>query len=175
MELLSPAGNLLSAYSAFKGGADAVYIGGKRFSARASADNFSDDDIKEIIFFAHSIGKKVYVTLNTLLFQDEFNDAVEFAKFLYSLDVDGIIIQDLGLAYYLHKILPDLPLNASTQLNCHNVKQAKALIKIGFKRIVLAREANLDVIRTVKNLGVEVEVFGHGALCVSYYGNCFLS
>lgn len=175
MELLSPAGNLISAYSAFKGGADAIYIGGKQFSARASADNFSNDEIKEIVFFAHSIGKKVYVTLNTLLFQDEFFDAVAFAKFLYKINVDGVIIQDLGLANYLHKTLPDLPLNASTQLNCHNLEQAKALIKIGFKRIVLAREVNLETAKAIKNLGVEVEVFGHGALCVSYSGNCLLS
>ena len=175
MELLSPAGNLASAYSAFKGGADAVYIGGKQFSARASAENFSNEDIKEIVFFAHSIGKKVYVTLNTLLFQDEFMEAVSFANYLYSLNIDGIIIQDLGLAYYLHKTLPDLPLNASTQLNCHSIKQAKALVKLGFKRIVLAREANIDFVKQVKALGVEVEVFGHGALCVSYSGNCLLS
>ena len=175
MELLCPAGNLISAYTAFKGGADAIYIGGKQFSARASAENFSNDEIKEIVFYAHSIGKKVYVTLNTLLFQDEFMDAVSFANFLYSINIDGIIIQDLGLAYYLHKTLPDLPLNASTQLNCHSIKQARALVKLGFKRIVLAREANIDFVKRVKELGVEVEVFGHGALCVSYSGNCLLS
>lgn len=175
MELLSPAGNLYSAYAAFKGGADAIYIGGKRFSARASAENFSDDEIKEITFYAHSIGRKVYVTLNTLLFQDEFFDAVEFAKFLYTINIDGIIIQDLGLANYLHSIMPELPLNASTQLNCHNIKQARALVKIGFKRIVLAREANIEFVKQVKRLGVEVEVFGHGALCVSYSGNCLMS
>ena len=175
MELLCPAGNLTAAYSAFKGGADAIYIGGKRFSARASAENFSDEEIKEIVFFAHSIGKKVYVTLNTLLFQDEFMEAVSFANYLYSIDIDGIIIQDLGLANYLHKTLPNLPLNASTQLNCHNIKQAKALVELGFKRIVLAREVNLDFVKRVKALGVEVEVFGHGALCVSYSGNCLLS
>ena len=175
MELLSPAGNIAAAYAAFKGGADAIYIGGKRFSARASADNFSDEEIEEITDFAHSIGRKVYVTLNTLLFQDEFFDAVDFAKFLYQIDIDGVIIQDLGLAHYLHKTIPDLPLNASTQLNCHNIEQAKALVKIGFKRIVLARESPLDFVKQVKNLGVEVEVFGHGALCVSYSGNCLLS
>ena len=175
MELLSPAGNLKAAYSAFIGGADAVYIGGKRFSARASADNFSNDEITEIVAYAHSIGRKVYVTLNTLLFQDEFMDAVEFAQFLYTINIDGIIIQDLGLAHYLHKTMPDLPLNASTQLNCHNIEQAKALKKIGFKRIVLARETDLAFAKKVKNLGVEVEVFGHGALCVSYSGNCLLS
>lgn len=175
MELLSPAGNLLAAYAAFKGGADAVYIGGQKFSARASADNFSKQDIQDITFFAHSIGKRIYVTLNTLLFEDEFFEAVDFAKFLYAINVDGVIIQDLGLAHYLHQVLPNLPLNASTQLNCHNIEQAKALIKLGFKRIVLARETNLEFAKQVKDLGVEVEVFGHGALCVSYSGNCLLS
>ena len=175
MELLCPAGNLKAAYSALIGGADAVYIGGKRFSARASAENFTDEEIKEIVLFAHSIGRKIYVTLNILLFQDEFMDAVEFAKFLYTINIDGIIIQDLGLASYLHKTMPDLPLNASTQLNCHNIEQARALKKIGFKRIVLARETDLTFAKKVKELGVEVEVFGHGALCVSYSGNCLLS
>ena len=174
-EVLAPAGNLASAYAAFKGGADAIYIGGKSFSARAGAANFSNDEIREIVFFAHSIRRKVYVTLNTLLFQDEFMEAVEFAGFLYSINIDGVIIQDLGLAHYLHKTLPDLPLNASTQLSCHNLKQAKALIKVGFKRIVLARETTLDFAKQVKALGVEVEIFAHGALCVSYSGNCLMS
>ncbi len=175
MELLSPAGNYLNALSALKGGADAIYLGGKRFSARASADNFSDDELREITRYAHSIGKKVYVTLNTLLYQDEFFEAVEFAKFLCEINVDGVIIQDLGLAWYLHKALPQLPLNASTQLNCHNVDEAKALNKVGFKRIVLAREADISMVKSIKDLGVEVEVFVHGALCVSYSGNCLLS
>ncbi|MCQ2797551.1 MAG: U32 family peptidase [Bacilli bacterium] len=175
MELLSPAGNYLNALSALKGGADAIYLGGKSFSARASADNFSNEELRDITRFAHSIGRKVYVTLNTLLYQDEFFLAVEFAKFLYEINVDGVIIQDLGLASYLHKTMPGLPLNASTQLNCHNVKQAEALIKIGFKRIVLAREADLAMIKAIKDLGVEVEVFVHGALCVSYSGNCLMS
>lgn len=175
MELLSPAGNIQNAYSAFKAGADAIYIGGKSFSARAAANNFTNEEIKEIVFFAHSIGKKVYVTLNTIIFQDEFFVAVEFANFLYSIDIDGIIIQDLGLARYLHKTLPLLPLNASTQLNCHNIDEAKALMEIGFKRIVMAREADIATIKEVKDLGVEVEVFAHGALCVSYSGNCLMS
>ena len=175
MELLAPAGNLLAAYSALKGGADAIYLGGKKFSARASADNFSNEEIEEITKFAHSINKKIYVTLNTLLFQDEFFQAVEFAQFLNSINIDGLIVQDLGLAHYLHKTLPSLSLNASTQLNCHNVRQAEALIAVGFKRIVLAREVNLETIKAIKALGVEVEVFGHGALCVSYSGNCLMS
>lgn len=175
MELLAPSGNISSALAALKAGADAIYLGGKSFSARASADNFSLEEIKEITDFAHSIGRKINVTLNTLLYQDEFMEAVSFANYLYSIGVDAIIVQDLGLAHYLHKTLPGLVLHASTQLNCHNLEEARALIKIGFKRIVLARECSLDIVKAVKDLGVEVEVFVHGALCVSYSGNCLMS
>ncbi len=175
MELLSPSGNLKSAYVAFAAGADAIYIGGKKFSARMSADNFSDEEMVEILNYAHLIDKKVYVTMNTLLFQDEFFEAVEYAKFLFLHHVDGLIIQDVGLAFYLHRCLPKLILHASTQLNCHNIAQAKALQKLGFKRIVIAREANLELVDEIKKLGLEVEVFVHGALCVSYSGNCLMS
>ena len=113
--------------------------------------------------------------MNTLLFQDEFLSAYEYAKFLNKIKVDGLIIQDLGLAYYLHQRLPSLPLHASTQLSCHNKEEALALKKLGFVRIVLAREAPLTLIREVKDLGLEVEVFVPGALCVSYSGSCYLS
>lgn len=175
MELLSPGGNYQAALIALNAGADAVYIGGKSFSARMSAENFSDEEMKNIIAYAHTINKKVYVTMNTLLFQDEFFKAVEYAKFLHGLNVDGIIIQDLGLAFYLHQVMPLLPLHASTQLNCHSIQQAQALKEIGFCRVVLARESNLELASQVKKLGLEVEVFGHGALCVSYSGNCLMS
>ena len=150
MELLSPSGNLKSAYVAFAAGADAIYIGGKKFSARMSADNFSDEEMVEILNYAHLIDKKVYVTMNTLLFQDEFFEAVEYAKFLFLHHVDGLIIQDVGLAFYLHRCLPKLILHASTQLNCHNIAQAKALQKLGFKRIVIAREANIELVEEIK-------------------------
>ena len=176
MELLSPAGNLKSAYAAFIGGADAIYIGGKSFSARASADNFSNEEISEIVFYAHSIGRKVYVTLNTLLFQDEFFDAVEFAKFLYSIDIDGVIIQDLGLADVVHKVFPSLPLHGSTQMTVYNLEGVQVLESLGFKRVVLARELSLEEIRYIKeHTNVELEVFIHGAACVCYSGACFLS
>lgn len=174
-ELLAPAGNYLSAYSALLAGADAVYLGGKNFSARMASQNFTDDELIKIVVLAHLLKKKVYVTMNTLLFQDEFLSAYEYAKFLNKIKVDGLIIQDLGLAYYLHQRLPFLPLHASTQLSCHNKEEALALKKLGFVRIVLAREAPLTLIREIKDLGVEVEVFVHGALCVSYSGSCYLS
>ena len=175
MELLSPAGNYLSALCAFNAGADAIYLGGKAFSARMSADNFDDEEMKKIIAYAHLLNKKVFVTMNTLIYQDEFNKAVKYAEFLHQNNVDGLIIQDLGLAFYLHQVYPNLILHASTQLNCHNIDQANALKKIGFKRIVLAREAPLSLIKEVKAIGLEVEVFIHGALCVSFSGNCLMS
>lgn len=175
MELLSPSGNYSSALSAFNAGSDAIYIGGKAFSARMSAENFSDEEMIKIINYAHLLNKKVFVTMNTLLYQDEFFKAVEYAEFLYKHNVDGLIIQDIGFAYYLHKVYPELVLHASTQINCHNLAQAKALKKIGFKRVVLAREADISLVKKIKEIGLEVEVFIHGALCVCYSGNCLMS
>ena len=175
MELLAPAGTYESFIAAINAGADAVYLGGKAFSARAYSSNFSNEDIKNLIKYAHVRDVKVYVALNTLVFEDEFFEAVEFARFLYESDVDAILLQDLGLASYLHKTMPDLILHASTQLNCHNIIQAKSLINLGFKRLVLAREVSLEQAKEIKDLGVEVEVFVQGALCVSYSGNCLMS
>ena len=175
MELLAPAGNYDAALAAINGGCDALYIGGKRFSARMSADNFSDEEMIRILSYAHFLGVKVFVTMNTLLYQDEFSSAVSYAEFLYRNGVDALIVQDLGLANYLHKAFPSLELHASTQLNCHNIAQAKALKSMGFARIVLAREANLSLVEEVKKLGLEVEVFVHGALCVCYSGCCLMS
>ncbi len=175
MELLAPSGNYASFIASINAGADAIYLGGKNFSARAYSTNFSNEEIKEMIKYAHIRGVKVYVTLNTLLFEDEFFDAVEFASFLYQNDVDAILLQDLGLANYLHKVYPDLILHASTQLNCHNIIQAQSLINVGFKRLVLAREVSIQEAKKIKDLGVEVEVFVHGSLCVSYSGNCLMS
>ena len=175
IELLSPAGSLESFRASISAGADAVYMGGKNFSARAYASNFSNEQIRENIKYAHQRGVKVYITINTLIFEDEINDVLDFVDYLYRSDVDGILLQDLGLAYLLHTRYPDLILHASTQLNCHNVSEAKALIKLGFKRLVLAREVSLEEAKRIKDLGVEVEVFVHGALCVSYSGQCLMS
>lgn len=175
MELLAPGGNYNSFIAAINAGADAIYLGGKCFSARAYSSNFEKEEIANLIKYAHVRDVKVYVTINTLIFEDEFFDAVEFASFLYFNDVDGILLQDLGLASYLHKIHPDLVLHASTQLSCHNLIQAKSLMNIGFKRVVLAREVSLEEAKKIKELGVEVEMFVQGALCVSYSGNCLMS
>lgn len=175
MELLAPVGNFNALEAAINAGADAVYLGGKRFSARSYATNFTEEEIAECIRYAHVRDVRVYVALNTLIFEDEFADAVQFARFLYLHDVDGILLQDLGLAFYLHRAFPDLVLHASTQLNCHNPAQAKSLIGMGFRRLVLAREVSSEEVKAIVALGAEVEVFVQGSLCVSYSGNCLMS
>jgi len=175
IELLAPAGSKESFYASINAGANAIYLGGKLFSARAYASNFSNEELEKMIIYAHKRDVKVYITVNTIIFEEEFPQVIEFVEFLHSRNVDGILLQDLGLAYYLHQVYPDLVLHASTQLNCHNVAQAKALMDVGFKRLVLARETPLEVTKQIKDLGVEVEVFVHGALCVSYSGQCLMS
>lgn len=175
MELLAPVGNYNALIAAINAGADAVYLGGKRFSARGYATNFTDEEIAQCIRYAHVRGVRVYVALNTLIFEEEFEEAVNFARFLYFHDVDGILLQDLGLASYLHRVFPDLVLHASTQLNCHNRIQAESLIRMGFQRLVLAREVSSEEAKAIRALGVEVEVFVQGSLCVSYSGNCLMS
>lgn len=175
IELLAPAGSKESFYAAINAGCNAIYMGGKAFSARSYANNFTNEEFKDLIRYAHLHNVKINVTVNTLIFDDEFSDAIEFIDFLYKNDVDAVLIQDLGLAYYLHKTYPDLIMHASTQLNCHNVNEARALIDLGFKRIVLAREVSIEEAKKIKELDVEVEVFVHGALCVSYSGNCLMS
>ena len=175
-EILAPAGSLNAFYAAMANGADAVYLGGKAFGARANASNFTLEEIKELIKYAHIRDKKVYVTVNTVLFEKEFFDALAFVQDLYLSDVDAIIIQDLGLAMVIREKFPDLALHASTQMNIHNISMAKIVQELGFKRIVLPREMNIDTIKEIKKqVAIELEVFVHGALCVSYSGNCYFS
>ena len=175
-ELLAPAGSLDAFYAAIANGADAVYLGGKAFGARANASNFTLSEIQELITYAHIRDKKVYVTVNTILFESELREALQFVEDLYFSDVDAIIIQDIGLAMLIRAKYPDLALHASTQMNIHNVAMAKTIQELGFKRIVLPREMNVDVIKEIKDrVDIELEVFVHGALCVSYSGNCYFS
>jgi len=175
-EILAPAGSLDAFYAAMAAGADAVYLGGKAFGARANATNFTLPEIKELIRYAHIRDKKVYVTVNTIIFEDEFSQALEFVGNLYYSDVDAIIIQDLGLAMVIREKYPDLALHASTQMNIHNWSMAKKIQELGFKRIILPREMNIDQIRAIKEkVDIELEIFIHGALCVSYSGNCYFS
>lgn len=176
IELLAPAGNIDAAYAAFKNGSDAIYLAGPSFGARAYANNFSLEEIKEIIEYAHIIDKKVYITVNTLLFEKEIEEVLKFLDYIYENDCDAVIVQDLGLAEIINKRYPDLALHASTQMNIHTVDDALKLKELGYKRIVLAREASIDVIKEIKEkVDIELEVFIHGALCVSYSGNCYFS
>lgn len=174
-ELLSPAGNFDCLKAAVNNGADAVYLGGNSFSARAFADNFSDDEIVEAIKYAHLRNVKVYITLNTLLTETELENAYVKAKFYYENNVDAILVQDLGLFYRLRKDFPDLELHASTQMHIHNLQGVKNAKKLGFKRVVIARESDHELIKECCKQGIEVETFVHGAICVSYSGQCLMS
>ena len=176
IELLVPVGNFDCLKAAVQNGADAVYLGASVFSARSSATNFSLSELEKAIDYAHLRNVQVHLALNTLIKNDEFEDAAFLAKSAYEFGIDAIIVQDLGLACYLIKNFPNLPVHASTQMTCHNLVGAKYLEKLGFKRIVLSRELSLSEIDYIKsNVSCEIEVFGHGALCISYSGQCLYS
>ncbi len=177
-ELLAPAGSFDAAIAAFTYGADAIYLGLSRFSARADATNFSDEELSRILAYARSFStpKKVYVTLNTLLETHEFEDLLPSLALLEELQIDGAIVQDLGLARLIHKHFPGIPLHASTQLACTSVAGARALKRLGFVRIVTARELSLQEASDIsREAEIEIEVFVHGALCYSLSGLCLYS
>lgn len=173
IELLSPARNAETAREAILHGADAVYIGAPRFGARASAGN-SLDDIREVVDFAHIYGVKVYVTLNTILFDEELEDARRLVFDLYEIHVDALIVQDMA---FLEMDLPPIPLHASTQMDNRTAEKVRWLRYMGFEQVVLARELSLHEIGDIHSQvpGVSLEVFVHGATCVSYNGQCYAS
>lgn len=176
IELLAPAGSLESMYAAVQAGADAIYLGGSKFSARAYASNFDNENMTKAVEYCHLYNVKVYVTINTILKQEEVEEALEYAKFLYEIGVDALIIQDLGFTKLVRTNLPDFELHASTQMTVHNAEGALLLRELGFERIVLSRELSLDEIKYIStDLGVETEIFIHGALCVCYSGQCLMS
>lgn len=176
VELLAPAGTHEAFIAAVENGADAIYLGGKLFNARANASNFDISELAEIVKYAHLRNVKIYVTMNTLLSDRELKDALDFAYDIYEIGIDGVIVQDLGLAKVLHEYVPNLPLHASTQMTIYNLNGVKELEKLGFTRVVLARELSLEEIKYIcDNTSVEIEVFVHGALCVSYSGQCLMS
>lgn len=176
IELLSPAGSIESFKAACQNGADAVYMGVNKYNARAMAVNFGINEYIECIEYAHIRGIKVYLTLNTLMYDDEIKEALDIVLKLYSKGLDAVIIQDIGLGMLIHKLIPKLPLHASTQMSVYSLDQVKYLEGIGFKRVVLARELSVDEIEYIcKNTNLEIEVFIHGALCVSVSGQCLLS
>ena len=176
VELLAPAGSWESFIAAVENGADAVYMGGRMFSARQYAGNFDDDMLEKAIDYAHPRGVKIYLAVNTLMHDEELEQAVTVVKEAYAAGVDGIIVQDLGLASILRKLFPDLKMHASTQSVIYSVDGVKEAMKLGFDRVVLARELFLEEIREIyTNTKAELEVFIHGALCVCYSGQCLMS
>lgn len=175
-ELLSPVGDLECLKAAVQNGANTVYLGASSFNARARATNFNNENLKEAILYAKLRNVKVNLTLNTLLKENELNEAISLAVFAYNCGVDAIIIQDLGLAKFLHTNYPEITLHTSTQMTVHNLEGIKQLEAFGFKRVVLSRELSISEIEYIrKNTNVELEVFIHGALCISYSGQCLFS
>ncbi len=176
MEILSPAGSFDSLRAAVHYGADAVYVGAQRFSARKSAQNFSDAELAQAVDFCHLRGVKLYLCCNTLMKETELNDAMRLAYYAYQIGVDALIIQDLGLLKRIRQELPDFPVHASTQMTVVNSAGVKQLTELGVRRVVLAREVSKAQLKEIqKNTQAELEVFVHGALCMSYSGQCLMS
>ncbi len=173
-ELLCPVGSMDAMHAAVHNGADAIYLAGKSFGARAFAQNFSDEELVNVIKYAHLYDVKVYVTVNTLIKDTEFDEVLKFIEFLHVNNVDAVILQDIGLASIVHKMFPNLELHASTQM--HNLDKFSCIFlkNLGFKRVVLARELSIEEIKEL-DTDLEIEVFIHGALCMSYSGACLLS
>lgn len=175
-ELLAPAGSMESLKAAVLCGTDAVYLGGSLFNARASAVNFNDEELQQAVEFCHLHKVKVYVTINILISDKEFAELDSFVRNIDKIGVDGVIVQDIGVAMYIKKIAPDLRLHASTQMTVYDIEGAKYLKKLGFKRVVLARELSADKIKDIaQNSGIETEIFVHGAMCLCYSGQCLMS
>lgn len=176
VELLAPAGNYECFLGAIQAGADAVYLGGSKFGARAYADNFSDAEIIKAIEYAHVIGKRIYLTLNTLIKEEELKELVPYTAPFYEAGLDGVIVQDMGALMVLKEAFPELSLHASTQMTLTGSYGASYLKDLGVNRIVPARELSLKEIREIKeNTGLEIEAFIHGAMCYCYSGQCLMS
>lgn len=178
MELLAPAGNFEKFLTALHFGADAVYLAGNRFGLRAFAGNFSDEEIKEAVKIAHKIGKKVYITLNIIAKDEDFEGLKEYLEFLQETEVDAVIVADIGVMEFVRKYAPKLDIHISTQANIINSYTANFFADLGVKRLILARELSLEQIKKLRqNLPkeVEIEVFVHGAMCMAYSGRCLLS
>jgi len=176
IELLSPAGNMESLVAAVQAGCDAVYLGGTLFGARAFAGNFNNDEIIKAINYCHMYGVKVYVTTNILIYEHEVERFLNYIEFLHKNNVDAVLIQDLGMLDLVHKTFPNLEIHASTQMHIHNLDGVIMANKLGCKRVVLARETPIELVKEIKEkCDVDLEIFAHGALCVSYSGQCLFS
>lgn len=176
IELLAPAGNLEKVKWAFMYGADAVYLGGRDFSLRANAQNLSIDEIKEACDYAHSLNKKIYVTVNIVFHNEDFSNIEEYLKDLYRIKVDAVIVSDVSVISVIKDIVPNLEIHISTQQNTLNYEVCNFFYEEGAKRVVLGRETSKkDMLSILKNSNIDIEIFIQGAMCVSYSGRCVLS
>ena len=174
-ELLAPAGNMEALIAAVQAGCDAVYLGLNSFSARAFAGNFSREELIEAVRYCHIRGVKVYVTMNTILYEPEIEAAKDQIQFLYDHDVDALLIQDFGLFHYVRTCFPDFEVHCSTQMHVHNMAGIEYMKTQGVKRVVLARETPIELVKKACKSGMEIEVFAYGAICISYSGQCQFS
>lgn len=174
-EILAPVGNMDMLYAGIAAGADAFYLALDDFGARAYAENFTLENIEEVIAYIHYFDRKVFITMNTLIKDSEMDKAISYIERLYQYGVDGILIQDIGFYSIVKDQMPSLDFHASTQMAVRDFYGAKALMDLGFKRIVVARETPIEEIRKISKLPCEKEVFVHGSLCVSYSGECLMS
>ena len=176
LELLAPAGSMEAVAAAVQNGADAVYLGYGDFNARRNAKNFSREEFAAAVSYCHVRGAKVYLTLNTLLTDRELPQAADFALEASSLGADAVLVQDMGVLRMVRQVAPDLPIHASTQMTVHNLDGVKMVADLGMTRAVLSRELSRDQIEYIcQHSPIEIEVFAHGALCMCYSGQCFLS
>ena len=173
-ELLAPVGSMEHLKVAINAGASSVYLSGKEYGARKYATNFTLDEINDAINTAHMHNVKVYVTVNTLIKEDELEDVINYVSKLYAMGVDAVLVQDLGLIELINKHVPKLKIHASTQITCENQQKVDYLKSKGIKRIVLPREMKKEEIESLDK-DMEYEIFAHGALCYSYSGQCLMS
>lgn len=174
VELLSPVGNIEMAHLAIHNGADAIYLAGKAYGARKYAENFTNEELVNIIEYAHLYGVKVYVTVNTIIYENELSDVLDYVEFLYINQVDALIMQDIGLITLIRRMYPNLEIHASTQCHNHNNSILELWKNLGVKRVVLAREMTTSQIKELKSV-IEKEIFIYGALCICYSGCCLFS
>ena len=175
-ELLAPAGSKDSLIAAVCAGCDAVYLSGKKYGARSFANNFDNDELIDAINYCHLYSVRVYVTVNTIIYENEVNDFISYIDFLHRNNVDAVIMQDLGMIDLVRKLYPNLEVHISTQAHVHNIEGVKFFENLGLKRVVVARETSIDDIKKIKKeCDVDIEVFVHGALCISYSGQCLMS
>ncbi len=178
IELLSPAGDMEKLKTAFYYGADAVYMAGKKFGLRAFSSNFDEDELKESVDYAHKLGKKCYITLNILAHNVDFEGLEEYVKYLDEIKVDAVIVSDIGIMSVVKKVAPKMEIHISTQANITNKYSAMEFVKLGAKRLILARELSIDEIKEIREFipkDITIETFVHGAMCISYSGRCLLS